>query len=60
MGIETLTCPDCGAEIDMGLPRSATVKSVASDRREEPDDPRVKVRPNVCPNDHRFYITFAF
>ncbi|WP_136688269.1 transcriptional regulator Brz [Halorhabdus amylolytica] len=60
MGIETLACPECGAEAKMGLPRSATVRSVAVNRHEEPADERIKVRENVCPNDHRFFVTFAF
>jgi len=60
MGIKTLACPECGAEAKMGLPRNATVKSVTTERREGPDDERVKVRENACPNGHRFYVTFDF
>jgi len=60
MGIETLSCPECGTDAEMGLPRGATVRSVAPERQEAPDDERVKVRANACPNDHRFFVTFEF
>ncbi|WP_181686560.1 transcriptional regulator Brz [Halorhabdus salina] len=60
MAIETLACPDCDAEVTMGLPRNSTVRSIAAQPRDEPDDERVKVRENACPNDHRLYVTFEF
>ena len=60
MGIETFACPECGAEATMGLPRSATVRSVAAERHDDPEDERVKVRANACPNEHRFFVTFEF
>ncbi|WP_135661999.1 transcriptional regulator Brz [Halorhabdus rudnickae] len=60
MGIETLACPECSAGAKMGLPQSATVKSVTTERREKPDAERVKVRATACPNDHRFFVTFEF
>ncbi|WP_158854512.1 transcriptional regulator Brz [Halorhabdus sp. CUG00001] len=60
MAIETLACPDCGAELQMGLPRNSTVRSVAPEPREEPADDRVKERENACPNGHRLYVTFEF
>lgn len=60
MGIEQLSCPTCGATFEMGLPRGATVKSVTTEAREEPDDDRAKVRPNACPNGHECYVMLRF
>lgn len=60
MGVVTLRCPECGNEVKMGLPRDATVKSVTTEPREEPDRPREKVRENVCENDHEFLVHFRY
>lgn len=60
MGVVTLQCPECGVDVKMGLPRNATVKSIADESRREPDDDREKVRTNVCENDHEFFVHFRF
>jgi len=60
MGVASLQCPECGASVKMGLPMNATVKSITTTDRPEPDDEREKVRRNTCENGHEFSVHFRF
>lgn len=55
-----LECPRCGAAVQFGLPRNATVESVtAEDVDPETTDDR-KTRKLACPEDHVFAVTFVY
>jgi len=61
MGIETVTCPECGADRGIGLPRGGAIKGVRTDGPDDPlGDPRKKWREGRCPNGHDFFIFFEF
>lgn len=58
MPVLDLRCPACGAEVTVGLPRGATVKSVT----EEGVGSAVmthKVRKLACENGHQFHVAFT-
>lgn len=35
MGVETVTCPSCGAQVDFGVPRGGSVVSVTAEAPED-------------------------
>ena len=54
------TCPLCGTDVAMGLPRDAVVKSVTAAERPEPDGSGQKARRLRCQNDHEFFVLFEW
>ncbi|WP_084509905.1 transcriptional regulator Brz [Haloplanus natans] len=60
MPITELQCPRCGANVKIGLPRSATVKSISTTERPEPAAESLKVRSLCCGNGHEFYVMFEW
>jgi hypothetical protein len=60
VGITEFTCPLCGTEVEMGLPRDAVVKSVTAAERPEPDESRQKARRLRCQNGHGFFVLFEW
>jgi len=60
VGITELQCPECGADVSMGLPNDAVVKSVTATDDPEASGQRQKVRPLSCPNGHEFFVRFEW
>lgn len=59
MGITELQCPECGADVSMGLPNDAVVQSVTATDCEASGE-RQKVRLLACPNGHEFFVRFEW
>ena len=61
----TVTCPICGRVGGVGLPRHATIETVAAtptpdpDEAVDPDRRRKKCRPQRCSCGHSFEICFT-
>ena len=62
-----ITCPDCGTDTPVGLPRSTANRVVTPSPSAEldavyldGDDSRRKRRHACCPNGHSFYMYFEF
>lgn len=64
--LNDVSCPVCGEQIQMGLPRSASVEAVTGEIDPELDEvylsesPRHKRRSNSCETGHRFYVYFEY
>ncbi|MFB6256023.1 MAG: transcriptional regulator Brz [Haloplanus sp.] len=58
MPITELQCPRCGSDVKMGLPRGATVKSISTTERPEPEAESLKLRSLACGNHHDLYVMF--
>ncbi len=56
--IRTLGCPVCEDEVRMGIPDGATIQSISTEPREEPEDPGKKVREIACEAEHHFFVFF--
>ncbi len=62
-----VTCPECGADTNVGLPRSTTDPVVTAEPSPALDDDyagegsgRQKRRQLRCPNGHPLYVYFEF
>ena len=60
VGITELQCPQCGADVTMGLPTESVVKSVTAADRPDTSGPRQKARRLTCHNDHEFFVLFEW
>lgn len=60
MPVKELRCPECGAEVEMGLPRGSTVKAITAVEKRDAESPARKSRELVCRNGHEFYVFFEF
>lgn len=58
MGVETVACPFCSAEVRIGIPQGSTVESV-SEGAEMESSGQTKVRPLSCPDGHEFSVEFT-
>ena len=58
MGVETVPCPTCDAEVRIGLPRGSEVQTIKSEPERE-TAAGTKTRPLTCPNEHDFAVTFT-
>lgn len=62
-----VTCPVCGVQTTLGLPRSTTDPVITASPSSDLDDVytgddagRQKRRQSRCPNGHSFYVYFEF
>jgi hypothetical protein len=58
MGVETVSCPTCGAEVRIGIPRGSEVLRVEAGAEKRATD-GTKVRPLTCPDGHEFAVAFT-
>ncbi|WP_254766435.1 hypothetical protein [Salinilacihabitans rarus] len=59
MPIETVTCPNCGESVSIGLPKNYAALEVSADPDpEKPEDARHHTRRVRCPAGHPVYFYF--
>ncbi|QZX99106.1 transcriptional regulator Brz [Halobaculum rubrum] len=60
MPVKEFPCPQCGAEVAIGLPKGGTVKSITTSERPETTGSKPKARQVRCRNDHEFFVLFEW
>jgi hypothetical protein len=58
MGVETVQCPTCNADVRIGLPQGSEIQSVQTEAVRASTD-RTKTRPLSCSEGHEFGVQFT-
>jgi hypothetical protein len=64
--LNAVSCPACGEQVQMGLPRSVAIEAIteevdsALDEEYLSESPRHKRRSIKCENGHQFYVYFVY